>query len=92
MTAGELIHEMWGRCRKTAGEVGEVPAGAVEKLIQQSREILDAYGCSKRDADAVLYLVYSAIHWDGDRPTDKIFETLLEFELAEFFSERGFSA
>ena len=92
MTAENLIGELWRRCLMDAREAGVVPAEAVQRLIGESRDILNGYGCSKRMADAVLFGVYSAIHWDGDQPTDRIFEALLEFELAEFFSERGITA
>lgn len=92
MTAENLIGELWRKRLMDAREAGQVPAGAVQKLIEQSREILTHYGCSKQDADTVLFRIYTAIHWDGDQPTDRIFETLLEFELAEFFSERGIPA
>jgi hypothetical protein len=89
MTAENLIGELWRKCLMDAREAGEVPAGAVQKLIEQSREILNHYGCSKQLADAVLFGIYTMIHWDWNQPTDRLFETLLEFELAEFFSERG---
>lgn len=88
-TGSDLIFDLWWKCMTTAREAGEVPAGAVEQLILRSREILTERGCAKRDADLVLFNIYTAIHWDGNQPTDRIFETLLEFELAEFFKERG---
>lgn len=92
MTAENLIGELWRRCLTDARKAGNVPAGAVQKLIEDSREILAEYGCSKRDADEVLLGLYTTIHWDGDQPTDRVFETLLEIELTEFFSERGIRA
>jgi hypothetical protein len=92
MTAENLIGELWRRCLTDAREAGNVPAGAVQKLIEDSREILTEYGCSKRNADVVLFDLYTMIHWDGDQPTDRVFETLLEIELTEFFSERGIRA
>jgi hypothetical protein len=92
MTAENLIGELWRRCLMSAREAGDVPAEAVQKLIAQSRDILTLHGCTKQLADVVLFGIYTAIHWDGDQPTDRIFETLLEFELAEFFSERGIPA
>jgi hypothetical protein len=92
MTAENLIGELWRKCLMTAREAGDVPGEAVQKLIGQSREILTNYGCSKHLADAVLFGIYTMVHWDWNQPTDRIFETLLEFELAEFFSERGITA
>jgi len=91
MTAEELISAMWERCRKEARHFGSIPAEAVQDLIMDSRAVLDSYGCSKEDADGCLFLVYSDIHWDGNQPTDRVFETMLEFELADYFRER-FSA
>lgn len=88
MTAENLIGNLWRRCLTDAREAGSVPAAAVQKLIGDSREILTEYGCPKQIADVVLFDIYTAIHWDGDQPTDRVFETLLEFELAEFFRER----
>ena len=92
MTAENLIGELWRRCLKSAREADEMPAEAVQGLIGQSREILTQYGATKQQADSVLFGVYTMIHWDWDRPTDRIFEALLEMELAEFFSERGLTA
>jgi hypothetical protein len=89
MTAEQLIGKLWRRCLMDAREAGGVPAEAVQKLIGDSRDILTHYGCSKPDADSVLFGLFTMIHWDGDQPTDKVFETLLEFELTEFFNERG---
>jgi hypothetical protein len=92
MTAENLIGKLWRKCLSDAREAGHVPAGAVQKLIEDSREILTHYGCTKPLADAVLFELYTMIHWDGDRPTDRIFEALLEIELSEFFAERGLTA
>lgn len=92
MTGENLITELWRRCLMSAREAGDVPAETVQKLIGQSRDILTHYGCSKQIADAVMFGIYTMVHWDWDQPTDRIFETLLEFELAEFFSERGIAA
>jgi hypothetical protein len=88
MTAEDLIIALWRRCRNTAHQAGYVPADAVQRLIEQSREILSEYGCSRRDADSVLYAVYTEAHWDWPEPTARVLETLLEIELAEFFAER----
>jgi hypothetical protein len=90
MTAENLICELWRRCLISAREAGEVPAGAVQKLLEQSRDILSGYGCSKQTADAVLFGIYTEVHWDWPEPTSRVFETLLEFELGEFFTERGY--
>lgn len=89
MTGAQLIGELWQRSRISAQSAEAVPAEAVQQLIRQSREILTHYGCSKWDADCVLYDLYTVAHWDWKEPTARIFETLLEFELTEFFSERG---
>jgi hypothetical protein len=88
MTGAELICKLWQECRVAAREAGDVPAETVQQLISQSRDILTDYGCSERDADLVLFDVYTLAHWDWPEPTARIFETLLEFELAEFFRER----
>jgi len=88
MTAENLIGELWRRCRQTAQEAGGLRAEAVQTLICQSREILTSYGCSKRDADVVLFDLYTDAHWDWPEPTARVFETLLEIELQEFFKER----
>jgi hypothetical protein len=88
MTGDELIGELWNRCRASAQEAGTVPAEAVQRLISHSREILGHYGCSKRDADLVFFGIYTVAHWDWPEPTARIFETLLEIELSEFFAER----
>jgi hypothetical protein len=92
MTGQEMVFELWRRSQTTARKAAVVPAEAVQRLIQQTRDILNHYGCSKWDADSVLFLIYSGIRWEGGHPTDRVFETLLEFELAEFFSERGIPA
>lgn len=89
MTSADAIYRLWTRCRNTAQQEGHVPAEAVQLLISQSREILADLGCSRRDADSVLYGVYVVAHWDWQEPTARIFETLLEIELAEFFAEQG---
>jgi len=91
-TAEDLIFDLWRKCLMHAREVGEVPAGAVQELIRQSRETLTERGCAKWDADLVLFNLYTEIHWDWNQPTDRIFETLLDFELTEFFNERGIPA
>lgn len=92
MTAYDLIFEEWRKCLIHAREQGFAPAEAVQKLITQTREMLVNDGASKYDADVVLFELYTAIHWDGDQPTDRVFEAMLEFELAEFFTERGLAA
>ena len=87
MTIEDLICKLWQGCRRDACEAGHVPAEAVQRLIEQSRSILTEYGCSRHDSDLVLYGVYTQAHWDWPEPTARIFETLLEIELAEFFAE-----
>lgn len=88
MTTADLIFELWRRCRNVAGNMGHVDAEVVQELITKTREVLTSYGCSKRDADSVLHDLYVAVHWDWPEPTARIFETLLEIELQEFFRER----
>ena len=92
MTAELLITELWGRCLVHAREAGDVPAEKVQKLIADTRDILTQYGCSKENADRVLFHIYTEIHWDWPEPTSRIFESLLEFELTEFFTSRGIPA
>lgn len=88
MTAENLIALMWRECRVTARQAGSVPAEAVQKLIEQTREILSSYGCSPYDSDCVLHDLYIMTHWDWTEPSARIFETLLEIELQDFFKER----
>ena len=92
MTAELLITELWRKCLISAREAGDVPAEKVQKLIADTRAILSGQGCSKEDADRVLLHIYTEVVWDWKQPTDKIFETLLDFELVEFFTSRGISA
>jgi len=91
-TASDLVFSEWRKCLQHAREQGYVPAEAVQKLIEQTREMLVSVGTSKSDADVVLFDLYTSIHWDGDQPTDRVFEAMLEFELADFFKERGLPA
>lgn len=88
VTIEDAIWTLWRNCLMTARAAGQVPAEAVQKLIRQSREIIVGQGYTKRDSDLILCGVYTAVHWDWPQPTDRVFETLLEFELAEFFRER----
>lgn len=88
-TAANLIFDLWRKCMRTSREAGVAPAEAVQELIRKSREILTEKGCSERDTEGILFDLYSLIHWEGSYPTDKIFETLLDFELTEYFRERG---
>ena len=92
MTAENLITELWRKCLMSAREAGDVPAEKVQKLIADTRAILNRQGCSKEDVDRVLFNLYTEVVWDWKQPTDRIFETLLDFELTEFFSERGIPA
>ncbi len=87
-TVDDAIWDLWRRCLTTARSEGEIPAGAVELLIRQSREIIADAGYAKRDSDLLLFHVYTRVHWDWNHPTARLFETLLEFELQEFFNER----
>lgn len=88
MTAEKLISGMWKKCRVTAQQAESVPAEAVQKLIEQTREILTSHGSSQYEADIVLYGLYLEAHWDWPEPTARVFESLLEIELARFFRER----
>jgi len=89
MTAEDLIGAMWRNSQKSARLAGTCPAWAVEMLIRDTREILTHYGCSKPQADEILFGIYTDVHWDGTQPTDRIFETLLDIELTDYFRERG---
>jgi hypothetical protein len=57
----------------------------VQQLIDSTRALIAEQGYSKRDSDYILFGIYTAVHWDWDQPTDRVFETMLEFELADFF-------
>jgi hypothetical protein len=87
-TIEDGIWALWLRCLTSAQEMGQAPANAVQRLIVASREIAEEMGYSKRDSDLILFGVYTNIHWDWKHPTARMFETLLEFELYEFFAER----
>lgn len=91
-TAAQLIWEWWEKALIASRAAGTVPAEAVESIIESSRRILAAQGCDKRNADRVLFDIYTRIHWDWPEPTDRVFETMLSFELAEYFTERGLQA
>ena len=88
-TAANLIFDLWRKCMATSREAGVAPAEAVQTLIRKSREILAEKGCSQNDAEGILFDIYNVIHWECHHPTDKVFETLLDFELTEYFNERG---
>jgi hypothetical protein len=88
MTGADLILRLWEDCRTTARIAGCGNAKAVQNLIAQSRELLRHYGCSDRDANVVLFTIYLMSHWDWPEPSARIFETLLEIELFDFFKER----
>jgi hypothetical protein len=87
-TIDALLWTLWERCLVTAREADYAPADAVEQVIRESRAMIAKNGYSKRESDYILFDVYTQIHWDWQRPTDRVFETLLEFELDEFFKER----
>jgi hypothetical protein len=91
-TAAQLLWEWWEKALTVSRTAGYVPAEAVQSLIESSRKILAAQRCTKWDSDSVLFDIYIAIHWDWNQPTDRVFETMLEFELADYFSHRGFPA
>lgn len=88
MTGEDLIVQLWQNCRNAARYTGSANAEAVQRLIFKTREILSLCGCSKDDADSVLYTVYIMAHWDWTEPTARIFEALLGLELADYFKER----
>lgn len=90
-TIETAIWALWARCLLTARAVGVgyVTAAPVETLIRESRSVIAAEGYSQRDSDLILFDIYTRIHWDWQQPTDRLFETLLEFELEGFFKERG---
>ncbi|GEM_PF-4329621 len=89
MTGQQLILDLWRKSLITAREAGGVPATAVEELIWKSREALTSFGCSKHDADVVLFSVYTEIHWDWNQPTDRVFESMLDTELMDFYKRQG---
>lgn len=84
----DLVAKLWFRCMVTARTAGEVRAEAIQELIEKSRELMTKAGCTKRDADITLALVQNAIHWGAAYPTDRLFEVMLDFDLAEFWKER----
>jgi hypothetical protein len=88
MTGEDVIFALWRRCRATAQKEGFCPGEAVESLIDSSKEILTVYGASEHDINLVLSDIYTVVHWDWPEPTARVFETLLEFELAPYFAER----
>lgn len=92
MTAHDMVFDEWRKCLMHAREEGCAPAEAVQTLITRTREALVCDGASKYAADVVLFDLYTMIHWDCDQPTDRVFEAMLEFELAGFFEERGLPA
>jgi hypothetical protein len=90
MTTADLIWDLWRKCLLAAREANTA-AATVQKLISSSRDILAEQGCSQPDSDYVLADIYTRIHWDWALPSDRIFETLLAFELEKFFQDRGFA-
>ena len=84
----DLIAKLWFECMTTARAAGQVPAEAVQELIEKCRKLMSNMGCTRRDEDGVFSLIQNAIHWEWHEPTDRVFETLLDFELTEHWKER----
>jgi len=91
-TAAELVWDLFEKGLVVARVTNTAPAEAVEALIKSTRTVMSAAGYSKLDTDRVLFDVYTRVHWDFRDPTARVFETLLEFELADFFRQRGIPA
>jgi hypothetical protein len=89
MTAEAFLWEIWRLCLLKARKDGSILADDVESFIANSRALLTAWPSSERDIDFLLFEIFNTIHWDWDQPTDRVFETLLEFELTEFFAKRS---
>lgn len=87
-TIDSMIWTLWEKCLLTAREADLAPAEAVEKVIRESRALIAVNGYSTRESDYILFDIYTRIHWDWQRPTDRVFESLLEFELDDFLNER----
>jgi hypothetical protein len=84
-----MVWGLWARCITRARWAGLAVAEGVEQLILDSREIIAAEGIGETDSDRILFGIYTWIHWDCDRPTDRVFEALLEFELEQFLKIEG---
>lgn len=91
-TAAEMIWEWWEKALLVSREARTVPAEAVQSIIESTRMVLAAQRCSKENADLLFFDFYTRIHWDWNQPTDRVFETMLSFELEQFFKDRGLSA
>jgi len=70
-----------------ARRAGTASAESVQELIERTRTLLSEQGFSKRQMQIVFFEILTVVHWDWKRPSDRIFETLLDFELADFFDE-----
>lgn len=88
-TATEMMTQLWRKCMTAARNVGSIEASVVQDLIGQSRDAIRKMGGDKRDADMILSLILAEVHNDWKEPTDLVFENVLDFELTEFFKERG---
>ena len=85
----EALYALWRGCMTAAREHG-ANAEAVQQLITRSREFVAEHGGDPHeDADACLAMICTAIHHDWTQPSDRLFEVLLDFELTEYFRERG---
>jgi len=90
-TTGDFIFDLWYRCRTSAAALGFVTAPAVEKLIRDTREILTDSGYSEDQVTRTLFATYCAFQvWR--EPTDQVFESVLQAELAAFFERLSANA
>jgi hypothetical protein len=81
------IWNLWEPRIFKARQADNAAAESVQELIAKSRRVIEQAGHT-RDSDLILYSLFIKIHWDCDRPTDRVFETMLGFELESFFKER----
>ena len=87
MTAEILIGKLWRMCLMSAREAGhDARRSACNGLSSRHGRFWHITAARNSLPIPCCLMLYTAIHWDGDRPTDRIFEALLEMELAEFFS------
>jgi hypothetical protein len=84
-----MIGDCWFAVMRAARNAGTVGPEIVEDLIAHSRKLLRDSGADASSTDLVLFEIYTAIHWDWDQPTDRIFETMLDFNLQPFFRTQG---
>lgn len=88
-TLGDLVAKLFIDSMTAAREAGTVPAEAVQDLISQSRALVLKHGGTDRETNGIFCMVQSMIHWDWHQPTDRIFETLLDFELTQYWKDAG---